>query len=267
MPDQGDVFLDVQSAGLGAAPITVLRSVSDGKIRSTVATMDLGPLRARGWKAPQRYRLRDADDQYDVYASVFYPSTYDPDAKYPVLDFVYGLASLAETPVTFPPGASHDLGTYYWRAQSVAEVGFIVVMLDAPGTPFRGYQYARESYGAAHVDSTLRHHVAAITQLAQHDDSLDIDRVGIFGHSGGGFTSTRALLFYPEFFKVAVSSSGSHDLLRLYGPEWGDRYIGPYDSNKDLYARMSNSSYRGGRGGFLRCHAPARISGAAQHLA
>lgn len=258
LPIQGNMFLDVQSAGLGAAPKTVLRALDGGGVRATVAEMDFAPLQARGWRAPERIRVRDADDRYDVYASVFRPGNYDPARSYPVLDFIYGLASLAETPYTFPPGADHELGTYYWRAQSVAEVGFVVIMLDAPGTPMRGHEYARQSYGAGHVDATLRHHVAAIRQLAARDASLDLERVGIFGHSGGGFTSTRAMLFYPDFFKVAVSSAGSHDLVRMYGPEWGDRYIGPFESNKDVYARLCNAHYADRlRGRLLLAHGEA----------
>lgn len=258
LPPQGDAFLDVQSAGLGAAPKTVLRTLHSGEFRATIAEVDFAPLRARGWRPPERLRVRDADDRYDVYVSVFRPGDYDPARSYPVLDFIYGLSSLAETPYTFPPGADHELGTYYWRAQSVAEVGFVVVMLDAPGTPLRGYEYARQSYGAGHVDSTLRHHVAAIRQLAARDKSLDLERVGIFGHSGGGFTSTRAMLFYPDFFKVAVSSAGSHDLVRMYGPEWGDRYIGPYESNRDVYEQLCNAHYADRlRGKLLLAHGEA----------
>jgi dipeptidyl aminopeptidase/acylaminoacyl peptidase len=243
LPAAGSAFLDLQSAGLGAAPKTVLRAQKDGRVRATLAEMDLAPLKARGWRPPERRRVRDADNRFDVYVSVFFPGDYDAARKYPVLDFIYGLSSLAESPVTFPPGADHELGTYYWRAQSMAEVGFIVVMMDATGTPLRGHEYARASWGEGHVDSTLRHHVAAIRQLANQDASFDLQRVGIFGHSGGGFTSMRAMLFYPEFFKVAVSSAGSHDLVRMYGPEWGDRYIGPYEDNRELYAQLSNSLF------------------------
>lgn len=243
MPAVGSVFLDLQSRDLATAPRTLLRALTDGRIRAEVATTDLDPLRARGWLPPSRERVRDADDRYDVFVTVFRPSGYDPANRYPVLDYIYGLSSLARTPPTFPVGANFELGSYFWQAQAMAELGFIVVMLDGPGTPLRGHEFARESYGSGHVDSTLRHHVAAIRQLAARDPSCDLSRVGIFGKSGGGFASTRAMLLYPDFFKVAVSAAGAHDLVRLYAPEWGDRYIGPYEDSRELYAQLSNATF------------------------
>jgi dipeptidyl aminopeptidase/acylaminoacyl peptidase len=89
----------------------------------------------------------------------------------------------------------------------------------------------------------LEDHVAGIRQLAARDPAMDLERVGIFGSSGGGFTSTRAMLLHPDFFKAAVSFAGSHDLLRHDGPEWSDRYSGPFEQNREVYEKMSNTTF------------------------
>lgn len=257
MPPRGDSFLDVQSAGVASAPRTLLRSM-DGKVLATVAVTDEKPLRAKHRRDPERIRVRSEDDRYDVYVTVFRPSDYDPKRRYPVLDYIYGLSSLALTPRSFPLGRGSEFFDSYWHSQSTAELGFIVVKLDAPGTPLRGHAFARESYGEGHVGAMLGHHIAALRQLAASDPSMDLDRVGIFGSSGGGFTSTRAMLLHPDFFKAAVAFSSSHDLLRLYGPEWGERYIGPFESHRDLYERLSNTTYASRlRGKLLLVHGEA----------
>ena len=257
MPARGAAFLDVQSAGVASPPRTLLRSMN-GKVLATVAATDAAPLQARRWRGPERVRVRSADDRYDVYVTVFRPSDYDAKLRYPVLDYVYGLSSLALTPRSFPLGRGAELSDSYWHAQATAELGFIVVKLDAPGTPLRGHAFARESYGEGHVGAMLEHHVAALRQLAQRDPSMDLDRVGIFGSSGGGYTSTRAMLLHPDFFKAAVSFSSSHDLLRLYGPEWGERYIVPFETHRALYERLSNTTYADRlRGPLLLAHGEA----------
>ncbi len=242
MPARGSSFLDISTAGVAGAPRVELRSL-DGKMLARVADTDLAPLRARGWRGPERVKLRSADDRYDIYATVFRPTSFDPARKYPVLDYIYGIASLARTPWSFPLGAGYEMADSYWHSQAIAELGFIVIKVDSPGTPLRGRRFARESYGAAHVGAMLDSHIAAARQLAARDPSFDLDRMGIFGSSGGGFTSARALLLHPEFYKVAVAFSGAHDLLRLYGPEWGERYIGPYASNRETYDRLSNTAF------------------------
>jgi dipeptidyl-peptidase-4 len=242
MPTQGKAFLDTQSAGVGSPPRVVLRS-TDGKLIATIAQPQDSALEQRGWRAPERVKLRSADGRHEIYATVFRPSHFDRTARYPVLDYVYGLSSLARTPWSFPLGPGHEMADSYWHSHAIAELGFIVVKVDSPGTPLRGRDFARASYGAAHVGAMLTDHIAAMRQVAERDPSMDLGRVGIFGSSGGGFTSTRAMLLHPDFYKAAVSFAGSHDLLRLYGPEWGNRYIGPYEENRETYRLLSNSTF------------------------
>jgi dipeptidyl aminopeptidase/acylaminoacyl peptidase len=123
-----------------------------------------------------------------------------------------------------------------WQeAQAVAELGFIVMALDGRGTPHRSKGFLNESYG--HMDNAgdLDDHVAALTQLAGKRSYMDLDRLGAYGHSAGGFAAARAILQYPEIFSVAVSSSGVHDL-RGYLTIWAETYNGPDDGRNYLAA-------------------------------
>jgi dipeptidyl aminopeptidase/acylaminoacyl peptidase len=108
--------------------------------------------------------------------------------------------------------------------QAVAELGFIVVHIDAMGTNLRSKAFHDTWYGNM-GDNGIADHVAALKQLAARYPFIDLNRVGIYGHSGGGFASTDAMLRYPDFFKAAISSSGNHDN-RTYYYGWGERYEG-----------------------------------------
>jgi dipeptidyl-peptidase-4 len=240
-PD-GRVFLDTQVEGVASAPRTLLRSLEGGAVIAKIAAVDFAPLRARRWHAAERVRVRDADDLYDVYLTLNKPSDFDPKRRYPVLDYVYGPPNQYQAAPSFPVGPDWDVGMEFWHAQAIAELGFIVAIIDAPGTPSRGYEFARASYGEKSYDVGMRHHIAALRQLAANDPSLDLERVGVFGNSGGGYASARAMLLYPEFFKVGVSGAGVHDIGRAQTGSWAGRYMGPYSENRELYDRLSNTS-------------------------
>jgi dipeptidyl aminopeptidase/acylaminoacyl peptidase len=117
------------------------------------------------------------------------------------------------------------------NAAALAELGFIVFLIDALGTPLRDKAF-HDAYYANMRDNGLPDHIAAMRQLARRYPQMDLDRVGIFGHSGGGFSSTDAILSYPDFFKVAVSSAGNHDN-RSYDYTWGEKYHGLLERNDD----------------------------------
>ena len=110
------------------------------------------------------------------------------------------------------------------NAPALAELGFVVFVIDAMGTPVRNKAFHDAYYGNM-TDNGIPDHIAALRQLGSRYPQLDLGRVGIFGHSGGGFSSTDALLSYPDFFKVAVSSAGNHDN-RSYDFTWGEKYQG-----------------------------------------
>jgi dipeptidyl aminopeptidase/acylaminoacyl peptidase len=113
----------------------------------------------------------------------------------------------------------------------VAELGFIVVELDAMGTPMRSKSFHDAYYGNM-GDNGLPDQIAGIRQLGQRHSWIDLDRVGIWGHSGGGFAAAAAIMRYPDFYKVAVSQAGNHDN-RTYEDDWGERYQGLLTQNPD----------------------------------
>lgn len=117
------------------------------------------------------------------------------------------------------------------NAHALAELGFIVFAIDALGTPLRSKAF-HDSYYGDMGDNGIPDHIVALRQLARRYPQMDLDRVGIFGHSGGGFASTDAMLRYPDFYKVAVSSAGNHDN-RSYDYTWGEKYQGLVEQNDD----------------------------------
>ena len=138
-------------------------------------------------------------------------------SSYPVLDDIYPGPQAARVPKSFSAGLL--------SAQSMAELGFVVVMVDGRGTPLRSKSFDDYSYGNLQSAGAIQDHIAALGQLLPKHPYLDLDRVGIYGHSGGGFASAHAILTYPEFYKVAVSSAGNHDQ-RSYTALWGEKYHG-----------------------------------------
>ncbi|MCG8413268.1 MAG: S9 family peptidase, partial [Pseudomonadales bacterium] len=153
----------------------------------------------------------------DLYGLLYKPSKFDPSASYPVLNYLY------------PGPQSGSVGSRSFLSarrdkQALAELGFVVVEVDAMGTPGRSKSFHDVYYGNM-GDNGLPDQIATIRQLAADRPWMDIDRVGIWGHSGGGFASTAGLLRYPDFYKVAVSSAGNHDN-RNYEDDWGEKWQG-----------------------------------------
>lgn len=185
---------------------------------------------------PEPTLAKAADGKTDLQAAIVRPSDFDPRKKYPVIDVIYGTPQATAAPTTLGGGAVTSL----WLGElalPLAELGFIVVVIDARGTIGRGRNFHEHSYGTA--ASSLDDHVAVIRELAARHSYMDLDRVGITGFSGGGFMSTRAILRYPDFFKVAVSFSGNHDP-RDFWYSWGERYVSPLVG--DDYKREANIS-------------------------
>ena len=197
-------------------PITVLRNGNGEKIMD-LETADISELNKNNWQKPVEFSVKARDEKTDIYGIMCLPSHYDASKKYPVLNYIY------------PGPQSGSVGTYNFRPvwrdfQAVAELGFVVVAVDAMGTPMRSKSFHDAYYGNM-GDNGLPDNIAAIKQLAQKYKGMDIERVGIWGHSGGGFASTRAVFAYPEFYDVAVSGSGNHDN-RNYEADWGEKWQG-----------------------------------------
>ncbi|GLQ48963.1 DPP IV N-terminal domain-containing protein [Dyella flava] len=223
MSDDGKYFVDSYSTTT-TPPVTVLRDANDGHIIATVAKADIKRLLATGWQPPVPFTVKARDGKTDLYGLMFKPTHFDPQKKYPIVDYIYPGPQTGSVE-TFGFTPSH------YDNQSLAELGFIVVAIDGMGTPWRSKSFHDTWYGNM-GDNTLPDQVTAIKQLAQRYPWIDLDRVGIWGHSGGGDATADAMFRYPDFFKVGWSESGNHDN-RDYEDDWAEKWQGLLVTNKD----------------------------------
>ncbi len=212
------------------APVSVLRDLN-GNLIAELGRTDLSRLTASGWKAPIPVTLKADDSKTDIYGLVFTPTSMDATKKYPVINYIY----------PGPQGGS--VGSWSFSAsrgdhQALAELGFIVVVMEGTSNPLRSKSFHDMSYGNMSVN-TLPDQISAIKQLAAKYP-IDLDRVGVWGHSGGGFATAAAMFKFPDFYKVGISESGNHDN-RNYEDDWGERYDGLME-NSD-YAAHANQLY------------------------
>lgn len=212
----GAYFVDNYSK-LDATPVSLLRR-ADGTVVRELQRADASRLLALGWKMPSPFTVKARDGVTNLYGLMYAPSHVDPARKYPIIDNIY------PGPQVGPVGNRAFSSSIRGTNAALAELGFYVIVLDAMGTPFRSKAF-HDSYYGNMGDNGIADHIAAITQLAVQHPEIDVSRVGIYGHSGGGFSSTDAILRFPDFFKVAVSSAGNHDN-RSYDYTWGEKYQG-----------------------------------------
>jgi dipeptidyl-peptidase 4 len=240
----GRFFVDTYSR-LDQPPVTVLRSSADGRVLRTLEEADVSALLAIGWRPPEPFTVKARDGVTELHGVIYRPTNFDPSKKYPVLDHIYPGPQIIVSPKSFFPTNQPGL-TYatFGQVQAIAELGFIVVHLDHMGTNLRSKAFHDAYYGNM-ADHGLPDHVAALRQLGARFPSMDLERVGIYGHSGGAFASTAAILQYPDFFKVAVSTAGNHDN-RSYYYGWGERYQGLLvrDSARGSDNYESQANYR-----------------------
>ena len=197
-------FVDTASR-LDQPPVVTLRSLDTGKVVVALDRADPSRFLAAGGRPPERFRVKAADGATDIWGAIYLPPDYDPARKYPVIDGIYAGPQVIVAPRTWNEGTGARPQMY--ERNSLAQLGFIVVTIDARGTPGRSAAFQDVSYGNF-ADPQLDDHVAAIRQLAERYPGMDLTRVGAYGHSLGGYTSARALLRHPEFYRVAVSSAG-----------------------------------------------------------
>jgi dipeptidyl aminopeptidase/acylaminoacyl peptidase len=208
-------FLDSYSTPV-TPPITVVRNLN-GEVIQKLEEGNISRLLESGWVPPIPFIVKARDEKTDLYGLMYKPSNFDDSKKYPVLNYLYpGPQSGSVGSRSFNPSRSDK--------QSLAELGFIVVEVDALGSPGRSKSFHDAYYGNM-GDNGLPDQIAMIKQLAAQNSWMDLDRVGIWGHSGGGFASTDAILRYPDFYKVAVSGAGNHDN-RNYEDDWGEKWQG-----------------------------------------
>lgn len=231
-PDCGS-FVDAYSR-VDAAPVSVLRR-ADGTLVAVLVEADITPLLSAGYQMAEPFSVKARDGVTDLYGVMIKPAGFDPEKRYPVIDYEYGGVHTTLAPVAFPlTRQGHDR---MHTAQSWAQLGFVVIVMDGLGTPGRSQAFYDACRGHLGDAAGLPDHVTGVKQLAERFPYLDLDRVGIYGFSGGGYGSARALMQFPDFYKVAVAGCGDHEN-SLYSVEWGERYQGLYDA--DAYAEQSN---------------------------
>ncbi|MEP6620375.1 MAG: DPP IV N-terminal domain-containing protein [bacterium] len=230
----GKYLLDTY-AQTNVPPVTVVRD-GNGKVLVTVEKADISKLVASGWKAPTPITVKARDGKTDLYGLMYTPSSLDSNRKYPIVNHVY------PGPQTGSVGP-RSFGAARGDQQALAELGFVVVEIDGMGTPWRSKTF-HDAYFAKMGDNTLPDQVAGMKELAARYKFIDLDKAGIYGHSGGGFATADAMFRYPDFFKVGISESGNHDN-RVYEDDWGERYQGLLvrgADGTDNYAAEANQS-------------------------
>ncbi|MCB8964973.1 MAG: DPP IV N-terminal domain-containing protein [Bacteroidales bacterium] len=213
--------------------IAVVRQLKNGKQIMEVEKTDIEDLVKMGWKPAETFSMLADDGKTMLYGTIIKPTNFDPTKKYPVIDGTYTGPHTIRAPKTFSRSVLNmDL--------SLAELGFVVVNIDGRGSAYRSKQFHDISY--ARLGYGLVDHVYVIRKLAEKNSYIDASRVGIYGHSAGGYDATRALLLFPEFYKVGVSSAGDHDH-RMEKVWWPELYQGfPVDTQYHNQSNVTNAS-------------------------
>lgn len=227
----GNYFADSYSSPV-EPPVTVIGSF-DTEESIVIEEADISDLLAEGWNPPEPFTVKARDGETDLYGLMYKPTDFDPSKKYPIVNYIY------PGPQSGSVG-SRSFTTARSDRQAIAELGFIVVAIDAMGTPMRSKSFHETYYGNM-GDNGLPDQITGMKQLAERYKWIDIDKVGIYGSSGGGFASTDAILRYPDFFKVAVSCAGNHDN-RNYEDDWGEKWQGLLVENEDGTTNYDNQA-------------------------
>ena len=236
-PD-GSTFVDVYSTV--EMPATAVVRDNTGKVLATLAKQDASALMAAGWKPPVPITVKARDGKTPLYGFVWKPTTFDAAKKYPVVDYVYPGPQGSGCPGrSFSPSVRDN--------QALAELGFIVVCIDGMGNPGRtkAFHDAHASKPEEMGDDTIPDQVSGIKELAAKWSWIDADRVGIWGHSGGGNATVSAMFHFPDFFKVGIAESGNHDN-RDYEDDWDERWAGLEKigaDGKSNYDAHANQNY------------------------
>ena len=210
------------------APVTVVRDAQTGKLLKTLEKADISTLKKHGWQQPEVFVAKGRDGKTDMWGIIQRPTNFDPNRKYPVIEYIYAGPGDAYTPKSFM--------AYNWYTTSLAELGFIVVQLDAMGTSYRGKKFEEVCYKNL-KDAGFPDRELWIKAAAQKYPYMDAGNVGIYGCSAGGQESTTAVLLHGDFYKAAYSACGCHDN-RMDKIWWNEQWMSwPVDSS---YVECSN---------------------------
>jgi dipeptidyl aminopeptidase/acylaminoacyl peptidase len=220
-------FLDTHST-VDRLPTVELRR-ADGTSMQTLSKANIDDLRDLKWTPPEEFVVKAADGKTDLYGVLYKPYDFDPNKKYPVIDGIHGNSALTTVPRTFIPRGALAI------SQARAQLGFVYLIVDARGTPERGREFREVLYGN-HGRIEIPDHVAALQQLADTRPYMDLSRVGIDGHSYGGYFAIRAMLLAPDVYHVGVASAPMH-MQGNWG--WDSVLLG----NKEAYEYASNLNF------------------------
>ena len=204
-----------QYSRVDMAPVNELRRVSDGSLVSRLETADISELLASGWEPPEVFTANGRDGKTGIWGIVAKPKDFDPSKKYPVIEDMYAGPHDSYVPKQFSAGR---------RFSSYTDMGFVVVKIDGMGTANRSKAFHDVCWKNL-KDSGFPDRILWHKAYAKNNSWYDISRVGIHGGSAGGQSSTAALLFHPDFYKVAVSSCGCHDN-RMDKASWNEQWMG-----------------------------------------
>lgn len=207
-------FVDTYSR-VEEAPVSELRRTGDGSLVTVIERSDINVLLKAGWLPPEVFVAKGRDGRTDIWGVIYKPTNFDPSRKYPVIESIYAGPHGSFVPKSF---------SVFSPLRAQAELGFIVVQIDGMGTSNRSktfHDLAWQNLGDAGFPDRILWHQAAAAKYPWYD----ITRVGIYGGSAGGQSSFGALLFHPEFYKVAVSYAGCHDN-RMDKIWWNEQWMG-----------------------------------------
>lgn len=228
---KGNYFVDNYSR-VDMPTVSVLRD-EEGRIIQHLEETNISRMKRAGWKAPETFSVKAADDATNLYGVMWKPFDFDSTRSYPIITYVYPGPQTEPFPIGFTLRGSRA------RPAALAQLGFVVVAMgQRGGSPIRSKFYHNYGYGDMR-DYPLADNKYGIEQLAARHSFIDASRVGIYGHSGGGFMSTAALLTYPEFYDVAVSSAGNHDN-NIYNLWWSEFHNGVKQKERSVTKENGN---------------------------
>ncbi|WP_192350221.1 DPP IV N-terminal domain-containing protein [Algoriphagus sp. Y33] len=222
-----DYFVDNYST-VNQPTVSVVRELKTGKIKHEISKADISNLLKKGYQSPKQFTAMAKDGKTILYGIYYLPTDFNSEKKYPIIDYTYSGPHIDITPKTFR-------AALVGLQQPMAELGFVVVTVDGLGTSGRGKAFNDVSY--RNLGDGTTDHVLAIKELAAKNKFMNVDKVGIFGHSAGGYDAGRAMLLHPDFYKVGVASAGDHDH-RMEKAWWPEMYMG-YPVG-DFYHEQSN---------------------------
>lgn len=231
--DDFSLFIDVYSR-VDKIPIIALRRVNDGKIIKKIQEADASGLFNMGWKFPEVFSTKGRDGETDIWGIMVKPSDFNPKKKYPLIELIYAGPHDSHVPKNFV--TNHRVDMF-----GLAELGFIVVQIDGMGTSNRSKKFHDVAYKNL-KDAGFPDRIIWIKELAKRNPYIDISKVGIYGRSAGGQNAAAALIFHPEFYKVAVATAGNFDN-RMDKLWWNEQWMGyPIDKQYKKSSDTENAA-------------------------